>query len=152
MWINQLRCSSAQPHAAQPNRCASWMRWLSGTLLIAVSCANATPCDKVAKSLSSAQRATISAAVADQLQAASAKILHAYQLGNWYLLTVDTPGANEVFLFYRGDPPSRQYVALWSRAGGKAEQSELRSWARLNAPGVPETLAKCFAWSATSGR
>jgi hypothetical protein len=94
----------------------------------------------------------MAAAVAGQLQAASAKIIHAYRVGNWYLLYVDTPGANQTFLFYRGDPTTRQYVASWSRTGAKAEQSELRNWARLNAPGVPESLGRCFASSGASGR
>jgi hypothetical protein len=126
--------------------------WLSASLLIAVSCANASPCDRLAKPLTPAQRATLSAAVAGQLQAPSAKIRRAYRLGNWHLLYVDTPGADEAFLFYRGDPLNRQYLVLWSGEGEKTRSSELRSWARLNAPGIPENLAKCFAWAADSKR
>jgi hypothetical protein len=143
---------SRGPHAAKTDRYLSWKYWLCGSLLIAVSCANAAPCDRVSQPLTSAQRSNLSIAVAGQLQAATAKVLHAYRLGNWYLLYADTPDADEAFVFYRGDPISHQYVALWSGAGAKAGQSELRSWARLNAPGVPETIAKCFAWRAVAGR
>ena len=143
---------SRGPRTAQAYRYVSWKYWLCGSLLIAVSCANASPCDRVSQPLTSAQRSNLSAAVAGQLQTVTAKILHAYRLGNWYLLYADTPDADEAFVFYRGDPLSHQYVALWSGAGAKTGQSELRSWARLNAPGVPETIAKCFAWSAVAGR
>ena len=120
--------------------------------MIAASCAIASPCDRVAKTLTLAQRAGLSAAVAGQLQATSAKNLRIYQLGNWRLVYVDAPGADEAILFFRGDPLNRQYVALWSGEGAKTKQSELRSWARMNAPGIPETLAKCFAWTADSRR
>jgi hypothetical protein len=125
---------------------------LLAALLIAGSRANASPCDRVAKPLTPSQRSALSAAIAGQLQTPSAKIRRAYRLGNWHLLYVDTPGADETFLFFRGDPLNRQYLAQWSGEGGKTRQSDLRSWARLNAPGIPETLAKCFAWAAESKR
>jgi hypothetical protein len=119
---------------------------------MAVSGANASPCDRVAKSLTPARRANLSTAVSGQLQTTSAKVLRAYGLGNWSLLYVDTQGGEDAFLIYRGDPLTQQYIASWSNEGGQAGQSELRNWARMNARGIPETLAKCFAWSAASGR
>lgn len=122
--------------------------WLLGALLIAASCVNASPCDRLAKPLPPSQRAALSAAVAGELQAASAKILRAYRVGNWHMYYVDAPGADGTILFYRGDPLTRQYLALWNGEGATTRQSDLRSWARLNAPGIPESLAKCFAWTA----
>jgi phosphate transport system substrate-binding protein len=137
---------------AQERLCNFAKGWFAGALLIAACSANASSCDSVARTLSSTQKAALAATVAEQLQTASAKILHAYHVGNWSLYSVDTPGTGESFLFYRGDPSSKQYVALWTRSGTKATQSELRTWARMNVPGVPESLAKCFAWSGSAGR
>jgi hypothetical protein len=125
-------------------------RLFGAALLITGSCAMGSPCDKVAFSLTSTQKTDFSKAVAAQLQSESVKILHSYRLGNWYLFYVNTRAADEDFVFYRGDPPNHQYTALWSGAGAGTEQSELRNWARMNAPGIPESLAKCFAFSAAT--
>lgn len=151
VWIKQLHWGRER-RDTQPSRCASAKCWLWGTLLVAVSCADASPCDRVAKTLTPARRANLSMAVAGQLQSASAKVLRAYRLGNWHLLYVDAQGGEDAFLIYRGDPLTQQYIASWSSEGAKSGQSELRSWARMNARGIPETLAKCFAWSAASSR
>jgi hypothetical protein len=119
-------------------------------MLITGSCAMGSPCDKVTFALTSTQKASFSAAVASQLQSESVKILHSYRLGNWYLFYVNTHLADEDFVFYRGDPTMHQYAALWSAAGATTGQPELRNWARTSAPGIPESLAKCFASSAST--
>ena len=147
-WMMLSGKTCARLRIAQAHRYVASRGWLSGILVCLVASANATPCDRVTQTLTSSQRASLSAIVASQLQAHSAKILGSYRLSNWYLLHVDTPDAAQAFLFYRGDPSSRQYVALWSRSGSKPKESDLRSWARMQAPGVPETLGKCFAWAA----
>jgi hypothetical protein len=120
-------------------------------LACAASYANASPCDRMKLGLSSKQTANLSTAVAGQLNSPSARIAHSYRLGNWYLFYVNTPLANDNFVFYRGDPATHRYVALWS-GGGRSPQSELRTWARANAPGIPEALAKCFASTAAGQR
>ena len=84
------------------------------------------------------------------MQPNTGKVLHAYRLGNWYLFNVDTRVADEAYVFFRGDPLTRHYAALWE--GGSGSQPELRTWARQNAPGIPEALAKCFAFGAASHR
>ena len=150
-WMKQLHWGCAA-RFAQPSRYAPLKGALLGALLLAACGADASPCDRVAKALTPARRANLSTAVAGQLQTASAKVLRAYGLGNWYLLSVDAQGGGDAFLIYRGDPLTQQYIASWSNEGGKSGQSELRNWARMNARGIPETLAKCFAWSAASGR
>ena len=150
LWISKLRWGRERNNT-QPFCYASMKYWYLGVLLMAVSSANASPCDRVAKMLTPARRANLSTAVAGQLQTASAKVLRAYGLGNWHLLYVDTRGGDDAFLIYRGDPLTQQYIAMWSSDGAKSGQAELKVWARMNARGIPETLAKCFAWSAASG-
>ena len=151
IWIKQLRWGR-EVRSAHPSRYAPSKCWLFAALLMAASSVMASPCDRVAKTLTPARRANLSTAVAGQLQTPSARVLRAYGLGNWYLLYVDAQGGDDAFLIYRGDPLTQQYIASWSNEGGRSGQSQLRSWARMNARGIPETLAKCFAWSAASGR
>lgn len=116
------------------------------------SYAAAAPCDRMKVALAPKQNADLSAAVAGQLGSPSAKILHTYRLGNWTLYNVTTPLADGNLVFFRGDPSTHRYVTVWSGAGGRMPQSELRNWARANAPGIPEALAKCFAFSAAGQR
>jgi hypothetical protein len=127
-----------------------------GLSVVVLAClssyANASPCDRMKLALAPKQNAELSAAVAGQLGAPSAKILHTFRLGNWYMYNVNTPLADGNLVFFRGDPATHRYVTVWSGAGGRTPQSELRSWARANAPGIPEALAKCFAFTAAGQR
>lgn len=121
---------------------------LTGSLTVA----EAGPCDRADQHLTAAQTAGFSRAVGAQLEVASAQILHSYRLGNWYLLYADPRVTDDTFLFYRGDPESHRYLAAWSGRATHAEQARLRDWARDHARGVPETLAKCFAYVAVTRR
>jgi hypothetical protein len=137
MWMKQLRLMPCLVGAA---------------FLVTFSCADASPCDRVLLRLTATQKSNLSATVATQLETASAKILRSYRLGNWYLFYLETQAADRDFVFFRGEPSSHQYVALWSSGAGNTQQPELRTWARLHAPGIPETLASCFASIAVDGR
>jgi hypothetical protein len=125
-----------------------------GVVVLACICSHAiaSPCDRMKVALAPKQNTELSAAVAGQLGAPSAKILHTYRLGNWYMYNVNTPLADGNLVFFRGDPATHRYVTVWSGAGGRTPQSELRVWARANAPGIPEALAKCFAFTAAGQR
>ena len=118
---------------------------ISASLLAAAN-ANASPCDRIKVTLSPSQNSSFSSSIASQMNAPSAKIVHSYHLGNWYLFDVNTPIASDNLTLYRGDPATHRYVAVWNDAGGRNTQAELRTWARSNAPGIPEALAKCFAF------
>jgi hypothetical protein len=128
-------------------------------LLVSMTCsaqtqmhAAASPCYKAKLALTPRQSVNFSTAAAGQLESASARILRSYRVGNWYLFYIDTQVADEAFVFYRGEPSSHRYIALWSGGAASSKQSELRTWARTNAPGIPETLARCFAFSAVERR
>jgi hypothetical protein len=146
--MRTIKCHGSDLRGAYAARRRVASVWFGGALMLLVACAHASPCDRANRTLTSAQRADFAVAVADQLETSSAKILRSYRIGNWYLLYVDTRVADEAFVFFRGDPPTHRYVALWNGAGARTGQDELRIWARTNAPGVPETLAKCFAAAA----
>jgi hypothetical protein len=124
----------------------------AAALSLAAACANATPCDRLKVALPPSQSANFSSSIASQMNAPSAKIVRGYHLGNWYLFNVDTPIASDNLALYRGDPATHRYVAVWNGAGGRTTQAELRTWARSNAPGIPEALAKCFAFIGAAQR
>jgi hypothetical protein len=119
---------------------------------LAAACANASPCDRMKVALSPAQSSSFSSSIARQMNAPSAKIVHSYHLGNWYLFNVNTPIASDNLTLYRGDPATHRYIAEWNGTGGRTSQTELRTWARSNAPGIPEALAKCFAFIGAAQR
>jgi hypothetical protein len=119
---------------------------------LAASCANASPCDRMKVTLPTGQNSSFSSSIASQMNAPSAKIVHSYHLGNWYLFNVNTPIASDNLTLYRGDPATHRYVAVWNGTGGRTSQTELRAWARSNAPGIPEALGKCFAFIGAAQR
>jgi hypothetical protein len=121
------------------------------TFSLACAYANATPCDRIKVALPPGQISGYSSSIASQLNAPSAKIVHSYHLGNWYLFDVNTPIASDNLTLYRGDPATHRYIAVWN-GGGRITQAELRTWARSNAPGIPEALAKCFAFIGAAQR
>ncbi len=136
------------------------MRGVVNVLLVlvanAAAVASAAPCQGVDRTLTEARRAALSAVVARQLQgeppARRAEVLASFSVGSWSILQVDTPGADEAFLFYPSDPSSSRYLALWSGAARRDEQEAIETWARDSAPGIPPSLAECFAWHVTAGR
>jgi hypothetical protein len=128
-------------------------------LLVSMTCGahtethtSTSPCYKTRLVLTPRQSANFSTAAASQLESASARILRSYRVGNWYLFYIDTQVAAGAFVFYRGEPSLHRYIALWSDTAASRKQSELRTWARANAPGLPETLARCFAFSVVERR
>ena len=132
----------------------------SGLLLVAAGAAPLQPhpvtagttaaCTHVARALPSDVR--VAAALAEELKAPSARVLQSFAYGSWRVLYVETPTADQVFVFFVGDPATRRYVALWSGAGQPSETAEIRAWALANAPGIPPLLAECFADHVTRHR
>jgi hypothetical protein len=110
----------------------------------------AAPCAQVARALPSDPR--VAASLADQLKAPSARVLQSFAYGSWRILYVETPTADEAYVFFSSDPRTQHYVTLWSGAAQKGETAEIRMWALANAPGIPPALAACFADHVTRHR
>lgn len=87
--------------------------------------------------------------VAKQLGAKQVKISQSFSFGDWSILYASTGEADDVYVFYVGDPMQKRYVTLWGGVAMDNEEEEIRAWTLKNAPGIPRTLAQCFAWHVT---
>jgi hypothetical protein len=77
------------------------------------------------------------------------EILGSFRYDGWTILYVGTYVSDEVFMFYRGDPASSDYLTIWGGAAGRDETSDIVKWETQYAPGIPAPLAACFAWHVT---
>ena len=111
-----------------------------------------SPCDGVDRSLTSDQKAAWQPIVARQLKAPKSVVLQAFRFAGWSIVYVDTGVSDETFMFFKGDPHQNRYVTLWGGAAQIDEEKAMETWTRKNAPGVPSTLARCFAYHVTRDR
>jgi len=90
--------------------------------------------------------------VAKQLGTKKADISQSFRFGGWSILYVSTGVADDAYVFYSGDPMRKKFVTLWGGAALENEEKAIRVWTLKNAPGIPLTLARCFAWHVTRER
>ena len=115
-----------------------------------VSAQNA--CSGVNRTLSRERAKALGPIVARQLDAKQAEISQSFRFGGWRILNVSTGEADDAYVFYSGYPTRNKYVTLWGGVALGNEEREIRAWTLKNAPGIPLTLAKCFAWHVTKER
>lgn len=72
-------------------------------------------------------------------------MLQSSAYGSWRILNVETPTADDAFLFFSSNPATHRYVTLWPGAADAGETGSIRAWVIENAPGIPTKLAACFA-------
>jgi hypothetical protein len=125
---------------------------VAGMAVTALSVHAASPCDGVNRGLTNEKRAALESKIAKRLAMSSVDVLQSFQLGGWRILYVDTHQADEVFLFYSGDPLTSPEVTSWGGAAQVGEEQQIKDWTLKNARGIPSKLAGCFAWHVTKGR
>ena len=118
-------------------------------LVTPISVLAATPCATVDRSLPKQGRAVVDQAIAKQLDAKRAEVSQSFRFDAWSILYVSTGEADDAYLFYRSDPVKTNYVTLWGGVATENEEKEILDWTFKNAPGIPPTLAYCFAWHVT---
>lgn len=131
-----------------------WKRGVAaGVLATWVAAASAAPpCDGVDRSLSAEHQAAWAPEIARQLEVKRVEVLQSFRYGGWSIIYVETFVSDEQFLFYAHDPLTSHYVTSWSGAAATFEEDEIGKWVLQNAPKIPLTLAKCFAWHVTNDR
>jgi hypothetical protein len=112
-----------------------------------VSAENA--CSGVDRTLPRERAKALGSLVAKQLDAKQGEITQSFRFGGWSILDVSTGIADDAYVFYSGDPMRTKYVTLWAGAALEDEEGEIRAWTLKDAPGIPVTLARCFAWHVT---
>jgi hypothetical protein len=104
--------------------------------------------------LSPATIAWLNEQMAPEARPIDAKKIHfeeALRYGDWQIILVETGASDDAFLFLRGDSAKARPVTLWGGAATVFDEQPIFRWTKKNAPGIPVLLAKCFAWSVTSG-
>jgi hypothetical protein len=118
---------------------------LSGSVL-------ANPCRGVNRHLSAHRALILNPIVAKQLGIPKAAVLQSFRLNAWNILYVETYQSDEAYLFFPSSPLSTRYVTVWGGDAMSSEEDDIRSWTIKNAPGIPDRLARCFAWHVTKDR
>lgn len=132
------------------------MRVFASFVLLALSLnAAASPCDSVRRTLTAEQKIKlepiVTRQVSRQIDVQSAKVLESFRYRNWYILYVAPNSADEVFLFYKGDPTTNSYLLAWPDAFSENdEKAVLRTVLSGKTKGIPKELATCFAWHVTN--
>ena len=121
---------------------------LSATLLSRAESA----CSGVDRTLPKERSKALAPILAKQLDAKHAEISKSFRFGGWSILYVSTGEADDAYVFYSGDPMQIKYVTLWGGVALENKEQEIRDWTLKNAPGIPRTLARCFAWHVTKER
>jgi hypothetical protein len=128
----------------------------TAVLLLLCAChaagAWAAPCDSVDRTLSGVPSTALAPALRRQLRARSVDVLQSYSVGSWSILYVDTHESEHIYLFFSSNPLRSRFITLWRGPASPSEEQEILDWALKNAPGIPDPLARCFAWHVTMER
>jgi len=120
---------------------------LAASLIVSV--ANATPCDGIDRSLSEKRKAELAPAIAKEEKIEKVKILETFRSGDWTIIFIENYVSDEPYLFFHGDPMKTKSITAWSGAATIYEEKAMREWTTENVPGIPQNLARCFAWHVT---
>src|SRR6266852_9376062 len=119
------------------------------SLLLASSAAMATPCETINHTLTDDRKTRLGPVVAAALNTKWAKVVESLQVAEWYILLVETRSSDPAFMFFHGDPVDHTMVTLWSGGAMIGEGPKIKRWVLDHAPGIPATLAACFAYRVT---
>jgi len=128
------------------------MNRLAVAILIFVSIfAYSKPCQGIQQAISPSRKAKLEPAIAKQLNLEKVVVNRIFQKGAWYIIHVGTYSSDDRFLFYHGDPLTSLFITEWGGVAARHEGNEIMQWAKLNAKGIPDQLAACFARFVTRG-
>jgi hypothetical protein len=109
----------------------------------------ASPCAGMKRVLTEQRKAAVAPAIARHLKAQKVDVLQSFQSGDWSIFYVETHETENVYVFYAHDPLTSRYVTLWSGVAESDEGPAIKAWILKHAPGIPRSLASCFAWHVT---
>jgi hypothetical protein len=111
------------------------------------------PCDGVHRGLTDARKLQLQHAIARQKRLKAVDVYQSFSDAGWSIIYVGTPVSDNGYFFYSGDPLlSARPVNVWGGAAMVFETTEIANWVTSNVKGIPERLAKCFAWHVTINR
>ncbi|MCL2344967.1 MAG: hypothetical protein FWC58_03825 [Desulfobulbus sp.] len=115
-----------------------------------ISWVNSAPCAGVDRGLTTRRKAQLEAAIARQQKLEKVTVYKSFKRDGWSIVFSDASVGDSPYFFYSTDPvKGAKPLAVWSGAATILETSEIADWVKINAPGIPERLADCFAWHVT---
>jgi hypothetical protein len=120
--------------------------------LISTGVQASAPCEGVDRGLSPERTAQLSRRAAERFHDPTARALQSFAYDDWSIVHVDLGKSGSAFVFYRGDPLANAYSTVWRGAAGFDETSQIKEWTVENVPGIPNQLARCFAWQLARSR
>lgn len=157
LQLGALACLADEPHLTQP---AQRIRKVleeardDGTITHQnyeriLSLAASDQCDGIDRALSGNRKAELALAIKKQQNLAKIDVLESFEFNGWSIVYIANHITDDPYLFYAADPLVAKPVAAWSGAATIFETDEIKQWTKTNAPGIPDTLAACFAWRVT---
>ncbi|EGO8358316.1 hypothetical protein EYW98_02000 [Escherichia coli] len=126
-------------------------------LLMSTSLHAKNPCEGLNGDLPAAQLIPLKKNIARQLNSEMEQIVEVNKieilsfdtLHEWSVVGVATGVSDDALLIYKGNITNTDYVALF--AGAVSVDDDMIKWINQQAPGIPDSLAQCFAWGAAYG-
>jgi hypothetical protein len=119
---------------------------IASVLLVLSTTANALPCDGLENSVTPDVKAAWQIEFAKQLESAKVEYVRSFRAKDWYMIFVRPIEADDVYLFFHGDPTHTKHITLWGGLARMDEGPEIERWVLKEAPGIPKSLASCFVW------
>jgi len=118
-----------------------------------VAWVNRTPCSKVDRLLKPEFKEQLSSALSKENESKSPRIYSLFSYKGWFIVYTDVGGGDEPYLFFSENPVKGKHsITAWSGAAMIFETDEILKWVKSNSPGIPQSLAECFAWHVTLNR
>ena len=115
--------------------------WAAALPMLVTAAQASSVCEGVERSANGA-RAALS------LHDGKARALRSFAYDGWEIAEVSLSNGAHAFVFLSPEKP----VAVWRGAWPLDEVSQSKEWTVENAPGIPNQLARCFAWHVARDR
>ena len=112
-----------------------------------------SPCDGVNRSLTDARKLQLGQAIARQKKLKAVDVYQSFSDDGWSIIYLGTHVSDNGYFFYSSEPLLAAHpINVWGGAAMAFETTEIAKWVSGNVKGIPERLAKCFAWHVTLNR
>lgn len=111
--------------------------------------ASNNPCGGVDRNLTEEQKIKLAPIIASEEKVHKVDVLKLFRYEKWQIIYIENYVSDEPYLFYSDDPMTSKPVAAWSGAATIYEENAIKEWTLKNVPGIPNKLARCFAWHVT---
>lgn len=117
-----------------------------------IAALHSNPCKGVDRTFTNAQKAALTPVIASQQGWKTVKLNQSFRLGKWQIIYLENGVSDDPYIFYPDSPRNAKSLGMWGGAATIFETAEILNWTIQNIPGIPNRLARCFAWHVTFNR